>query len=333
MAGLARPWTPAFISLLAVIGSCEEGFTCVANTGECSGVDEQNHDSLDDTSFLQTARVFEKRLEAKSTSHAQSKSGGMDRHTATAPDPTWQNHLHMNPIPMLETILALQDKLSQDAHVSPGMFLLFAAVGLCLLCAIGYQMISLGSQLSTALPTKQAQHGGDVSPGNKKAGQPSGCCCGSCVVPGVAPKVEVSLEGRWLMSKVEGDIDAFLQETGIGLVSRSFLQALNHGVNTQGLELRIRGNIVDFDLSGVSPVQYSWALDGEWQAFVGANGPASVKPAWGPDGISLFVECADVNGQNPYTSTFTCSSPSELIEASTSPSGRRAEFHYQRRSH
>lgn len=137
-----------------------------------------------------------------------------------------------------------------------------------------------------------------------------------------------SLTGRWMMHKVEGDVNAFLGETGIGWLSRTIASAAGHGVGQYTTNFRIDGNIIDVVENKSVEVKYSWKIGGGWQQFEGQAGPAMVDPFWEFDGVSVTANCK--GEQYPSIMMFKLLSPSEYVEILTAQSGRQAKFFYKR---
>merc|ERR1719215_1626773 len=127
----------------------------------------------------------------------------------------------------------------------------------------------------------------------QKVGQ-SACCSPSSrtassaperLVPGSASSgsldASASLAGKWLMYKAEGDVDAFLEEVGVGWLARSFAMAASYGAGRHTMEFRSNGsNMLDIVENKLVAANYTWHIGGGWQRYEGQAGVAMVEPFW-----------------------------------------------------
>lgn len=179
----------------------------------------------------------------------------------------------------------------------------------------------------------------------QKVGQ-SACCSPSSRTSSIAQErlvpvsascgsldASASLAGKWLMYKAEGDVDAFLEEVGVGWLARNFAMAASYGAGCHTMEFRSNGgNMFDVVENKLVAANYTWHIGGGWQRFEGQAGPAMVEPFWDLDGVSVTANCKSLDGQYPFTTTFKLLSPNEFVEIDTPQAGRPARFYYKRES-
>lgn len=153
---------------------------------------------------------------------------------------------------------------------------------------------------------------------------PGGASCGSL-------DSSHSLAGKWLMYKTEGDVDAFLEEVGVGCVARSFAMAGGYGAGSHTMEFRSNGdNMFDVVENKLVTATYTWHIGGGWQRYEGQAGAAMVEPFWDLDGVSVSANCRGLDDQYPFTTSFKLLSLNEFVEISIPQSGRQASFVYKR---
>lgn len=123
------------------------------------------------------------------------------------------------------------------------------------------------------------------------AGVPSLSMLRSPVVKGRAP----NLNGSWVLSSYEGDMDSFLIDMGAGYLVRSAAASVSFGVGEQKLKISQDGDVINFEYTGARSYQQNLRIGGGSQDSETAAGPAKIAPRW--EGGTLRLDLCKSTGE------------------------------------
>lgn len=140
------------------------------------------------------------------------------------------------------------------------------------------------------------------------------------------------MSGSWMLSRVDGDFDAFLTEIGVGFVSRKAAAALGYGVGYLTNDIVLTAKVFKVITSGPTGTFSSdLRLDGTEQESVDPveGNPTLCKPWWEGSTVVLESRRADRSVWMPQVRRFLIGD--EMCVEQTTASGLRVRRFFSRR--
>jgi hypothetical protein len=138
------------------------------------------------------------------------------------------------------------------------------------------------------------------------------------------PKAELSqlskpdFNGRWNLVQVEGDMNQFMVDAGVGWTVRKMAKGMNWGVGKTSQQISQQGD--DFSIIHQQPLNnttMTFSVGAGFQETIGIDGqPVLCSATW--DGSSLIVECRRKDGAAFAPSRRYIESQQMVIEGTTS---------------
>mmetsp|Transcript_69684 Transcript_69684/g.219967 ORF Transcript_69684/g.219967 Transcript_69684/m.219967 type:complete len:147 (-) Transcript_69684:142-582(-) len=104
--------------------------------------------------------------------------------------------------------------------------------------------------------------------------------------------------GKWTVVRIEGDMDAFLKESGVSWMVRKMASGMGYGVGKQKQDIAHSGDQLEIvNESPMGKVTITMVINGQEQTAVTPdNEKVLATPCWEPDGATLRVESRKPNG-------------------------------------
>jgi len=135
------------------------------------------------------------------------------------------------------------------------------------------------------------------------------------------------LDGTFMNIKYVGDMDRFLDETGVSWGNRFLASSMNYGAGTQVLRVTHTGNDVIMKFEGGRDYIQQFTVGGGPQTTQGAGGTIQVTPMW--EGSALRVHIRETNGADKCV-RWTYYQGDDLIQESQTANGSKITVTYCR---
>eukprot|EP00440_Ansanella_granifera_P008364 gb/GFBE01009061.1/.p1 GENE.gb/GFBE01009061.1/~~gb/GFBE01009061.1/.p1 ORF type:complete len:267 (+),score=56.54 gb/GFBE01009061.1/:1-801(+) len=103
--------------------------------------------------------------------------------------------------------------------------------------------------------------------------------------PGGPPQ----LDGEFLLSEVQGDMDAFLTDMGIGWALRSLASTAGYGIGSERLRISQDGQKLSLQYIGMRPYTQTFEIGAGSQDCTGPSGPVVLTPLWDGGAVRIAV--------------------------------------------
>lgn len=116
-----------------------------------------------------------------------------------------------------------------------------------------------------------------------------------------APSGAIDLTGKWLLESIDGNMDQFMTDMGVGYMLRSVASGMNYGIGKAEHDIKQTGNIFQCTTSGVKNFTTKFAIGGGEQTLETQGGPELAIPEWADGGqaISIKMDKAIVKRSRP----------------------------------
>lgn len=129
-----------------------------------------------------------------------------------------------------------------------------------------------------------------------------------------------NLSGTFVLEKIEGDMDVFLQDGGVGYMMRTAASTRSYGVGSSKHTIKHDGNRFTNQVDGVPSYLMEFTIGGGPQKVMTADGSAMLTPTWFDGGNGIQTEGESSSGSPKPVVKYSLNTGQLIIEMS-SPKG------------
>jgi len=148
------------------------------------------------------------------------------------------------------------------------------------------------------------------------------------------PAAKPDFSGKWLLTRVEGDWEAFLVEVGFGFMKRSLMRAAGYGAGKLTEEIIQQGSCEGCHLTVISTspmgtVENAYSVNGTEQNAKNPEGEAlTIVPQW--EGDRLVTQAFGVNPRKKQATVSRSLVDGNYCQVMESPNGVQVKRFYTR---